>query len=45
VNPNTGARAWCSEQWVAMGKIQGGLISYAKDGKADTCFMKGTPLK
>lgn len=45
VNPNTGSRAFCSELTMPMGKMQGGLISYAKDGKAETCFIKGTPLR
>lgn len=44
-NAASGARAFCSELNMPMGKIQGGLISYSKDGKAATCFIKGTPLK
>ena len=43
-DPSTGARAFCSE---LHGGVQGGggLIWYAKDGKAETCWMNGIPLR
>jgi len=45
VNPATGARAFCSELHGPWDKIQGGIIYWSKDGRADTCFIKGTSLK
>ena len=45
VNPNSGARAFCSELVRVADKIQGGVIYWSKDGKADTCFIQGTSLK
>ena len=45
VNPSTGARAFCSELYRSMDKLQGGVIYWSKDGKADSCFIKGTSLK
>lgn len=44
-NPSTGARAFCSELVRVADKIQGGVIYWSKDGKADTCFIQGTSLK
>jgi type IV pilus assembly protein PilA len=45
VNPGTGARAFCSELHGTADKIQGGIIYWSRDGKADSCFIKGTSLK
>ena len=45
VNPSTGARAFCSELYATADKLQGGIIYWSKDGKADSCFIQGTSLK
>ncbi len=48
---NSGKPAFCSELYLARsgssqaGRILGGMINAAKDGKAETCFAKGVPLK
>ena len=48
-NPSSGARAFCTEQHrggsSGPNHYEGGIILYSKDGRAETCFMKGTPLK
>ncbi len=47
----SGARAFCSEvhgsesNSKSSGGIGGGLIWYAKDGKAETCWINGIPLR
>jgi hypothetical protein len=40
-----GARAFCSDMYVSMGKVTGGVINASQDGKAETCLMKGAPLR
>lgn len=45
VKQTTGARAFCSELYLVGGKILGGLISFASDGKVQSCFVRGTLLK
>ena len=40
-----GARAFCSDMYVSMGKVIGGVINASKDGKAETCLIKGAPLR
>jgi hypothetical protein len=40
-----GARAFCSDMYVSMGKVTGGVINGAKDGKGETCLVKGAPLR
>ena len=44
-NPASGARAFCSDLYLtADNKLLGGVINFATDGKAETCFIKGAPL-
>ena len=43
-DPSSGARAFCSDLYLDKGKGVGGIINSAKDGKAETCVIKGIPL-
>jgi hypothetical protein len=43
--PDSGNRAFCSDLYVGEGKIIGGIINLSNDGEADTCFIKGAPLR
>ena len=45
VDTHEGARAFCSDMYVSMGKVIGGVISGAKDGKEATCLIKGAPIR
>lgn len=40
-----GARAFCSDMYVSLGKVVGGVMNESKDGKGDTCLIKGAPLR
>jgi len=40
-----GERAFCSDMYVSMGKVTGGIINASKDGKASTCLIQGAPLR
>ncbi len=45
-DPGSGARAFCSElHGGGMAPTGGGVIWYAQDGKAETCWMNGIPLR
>ena len=39
------ARSFCSDMYVSMGKVVGGVINAAKDGKEVTCLVKGAPVR
>jgi len=39
------ARSFCSDMYVSMGKVVGGVINAAKDGKDVTCLVKGAPVR
>lgn len=43
-DPAPGAPAFCSDLYLGMGKLMGGLINSVKDGKAESCVIKGIPL-
>ena len=44
-NASAGTHAFCTDIYLdADGKPLGGVINYSTDGKAETCFLKGTPL-
>jgi hypothetical protein len=42
---SSGARAFCSEQHVWNNRGEGGLIWYSKDGKEESCFTSGIPIR
>jgi hypothetical protein len=45
VDTHEGARSFCSDMYVSMGKVIGGVINAAKDGKEVTCLVKGAPVR